>query len=86
MFSFNYERCYTCRDEKLLGESLELNDELQILLARHDAIAAGTPLPSETSKSLSSAKKPIEPPPVESNPAEDDKFEDDFDELARRSR
>ncbi|XP_042436672.1 TOM1-like protein 6 isoform X1 [Zingiber officinale] len=72
-------------DEKLLGESLELNDELQSLLARHDAIAAGTPLPSETSKSQPSATKPIEPPPFKSNPAEDDEFEDDFDELARRN-
>ncbi|XP_074564816.1 TOM1-like protein 6 [Curcuma longa] len=73
------------RDEKVLGESLELNDELQSLIARHDAIAAGTPLPPETSKSLPSAAKPIKPPPVESNPAEDDDFEDDFDELARRN-
>ena len=34
-----------CRDEELLARGLELNDSLQSLLARHDAIAAGSPLP-----------------------------------------
>ncbi|XP_042462278.1 TOM1-like protein 6 isoform X1 [Zingiber officinale] len=72
-------------DEKLLGEGLELNDELQSLLARHDAIAAGTPLPPEASKPLTQSKKPIEPPLVMSNPIEDDEFEDDFDQLAHRN-
>ncbi|XP_074568816.1 LOW QUALITY PROTEIN: TOM1-like protein 6 [Curcuma longa] len=72
-------------DEKLLGEGLELNDELQSLLARHDAIAAGTPLLPEAAKPLPQSKKPIEPPPVISNPTEDDEFEDDFDQLAHRN-
>lgn len=31
------------RDEELLGRGLELNDSIQSLLARHDAIASGTP-------------------------------------------
>lgn len=34
------------RDEGLLAQSLELNDSLQGVLARHDGIAAGTPLPN----------------------------------------
>lgn len=40
--------CLGCgsRDEELLGQGLELNDSLQCLLAKHDAIASGSPLPS----------------------------------------
>lgn len=34
------------RDEELLGQGLELNDSLQSLLAKHDAIASGSPLPT----------------------------------------
>ncbi|KAL5550676.1 hypothetical protein UlMin_000852 [Ulmus minor] len=33
-------------DEELLARGLELNDNLQSLLARHDAIASGSPLPA----------------------------------------
>jgi len=33
------------RDEELLGRGLELNDSIQGLLARHDAIASGTVFP-----------------------------------------
>ncbi|KAG4922223.1 hypothetical protein GLYMA_18G210100v4 [Glycine max] len=33
----------TTGDEELLGRGLELNDSIQSLLARHDAIASGTP-------------------------------------------
>ncbi|XP_027929117.1 TOM1-like protein 6 isoform X2 [Vigna unguiculata] len=35
----------TTGDEELLGKGLELNDSIQSLLARHDAIASGTPFP-----------------------------------------
>lgn len=35
------------RDEELLGRGLELNDILQNLLAKHDAIASGLPIPTE---------------------------------------
>lgn len=38
---------YFVRDEELLGRGLELNDILQNLLAKHDAIASGSPLPSQ---------------------------------------
>ncbi|RRT76218.1 hypothetical protein B296_00004837 [Ensete ventricosum] len=50
------------RDEKLLGEALELNDSLQSLLAKHEAIASGSPLLHEQPKSLPQAKEPIEHP------------------------
>lgn len=35
-----------CRDEELLARGLELNDSLQSLLAKNDAIASGLPLPT----------------------------------------
>ncbi|XP_057733634.1 TOM1-like protein 6 [Arachis stenosperma] len=35
----------TTGDEELLGRGLELNDSIQSLLAKHDAIATGNPLP-----------------------------------------
>lgn len=37
----------TISDEELLGQGLELNDTLQGVLAKHDAIASGSPLPPE---------------------------------------
>ncbi|KAE9622281.1 hypothetical protein Lal_00036969 [Lupinus albus] len=47
----------TTGDEELLGRGLELNDSIQTLLARHDAIATGTPLPVQDA---SSSTMPIE--------------------------
>lgn len=35
-------------DEELLARGLELNDGLQIVLAKHDSIASGSPLPNQT--------------------------------------
>ncbi|KAF5747662.1 TOM1-like protein 2 [Tripterygium wilfordii] len=37
----------TTSDEELLCRGLELNDSMQILLAKHDAIASGSPMPSQ---------------------------------------
>lgn len=36
------------RNEELLKQGLEINDRLQSVLAKHDAIASGSPLPVET--------------------------------------
>ena len=38
--------CFYGRDEELLGRGLELNDGLQSVLAKHDSILSGAPLPN----------------------------------------
>ena len=45
------------RDEELLARGLELNDGLQSLLAKHDAIASGSTMPIEVT---SVSSKPTE--------------------------
>jgi hypothetical protein len=35
------------RDEELLKQGLDINDRLQGILVKHDAIASGSPLPVE---------------------------------------
>lgn len=76
--------CHDCRDEKLLGEALELNDNLQSVLAKHEAIASGSPLLHEQPKSLSQAKEPIKHPVASSSRVEDEDEDDEFAQLARR--
>ncbi|KAJ0258797.1 TOM1-like protein 6 [Hirschfeldia incana] len=50
----------TTVDDELLGRGLDLNDSLQILLARHDAIASGSPLPVQAAKPTDSSPKSSE--------------------------
>ncbi|XP_047334097.1 TOM1-like protein 6 [Impatiens glandulifera] len=47
----------TTGDEELLSQGLELNDSLQTILAKHDAIASGSPLPTQSIQTLS--PKPV---------------------------
>lgn len=76
------------RDEELLKQGLELNDRLQSVLTKHDAIASGSPLPVETpSREL----RREDPNPDPSTPithdikaqVEEDE-DDEFAQIARR--
>ena len=58
----------SCRDEELLGRGLELNDSIQSLLARHDAIASGAPLPIQGANS--STPLPIQGASSSTSPTE----------------
>ncbi|KAK8946966.1 hypothetical protein KSP39_PZI006711 [Platanthera zijinensis] len=75
-------------DEVLLGEGLVLNDNLQSVLAKHDAIISGSPIPRETSVS---AQEPttLSPATAVTKMFEEDGEEeedDEFSQLARRNR
>lgn len=77
------------RDEELLGRALTLNDRLQSVLIKHEAIASGSPLPIEASASSPGPSAPLRPPsPVElnQNPIEEEEEDEDdeFIQLARR--
>ncbi|PWZ18182.1 TOM1-like protein 2 [Zea mays] len=75
-------------DEDLLKQGLELNDRLQSVLTRHDAIASGSPLPVETPIREPQREDPNpEPstPITHDNKAQvEDDEDDEFAQIARR--
>lgn len=82
------------RDEEHLEQVLQLNDNLQSLLAKHDAIASGSPLPTEIPSPTPSPSTPVAPAPALGSPIpnrlkdeeeEEEDENDEFAQLARRS-
>ncbi|KQK05777.1 TOM1-like protein 6 [Brachypodium distachyon] len=76
-------------NEELLKQGLEINDRLQSVLAKHDAIASGAPLPVETPSrhEIPREETVLQPsaPPIAHNeaPVEEDE-EDEFAQIAKR--
>ncbi|KAK0584869.1 hypothetical protein LWI29_020043 [Acer saccharum] len=60
----------TTGDEELLGQGLELNDSLQTILAKYDAIAFGSPLPTQVTN-LSTKPSEVCAPSQKSTEASD---------------
>ncbi|WVZ98930.1 hypothetical protein U9M48_044300 [Paspalum notatum var. saurae] len=77
-------------DEELLKQGLEINDRLQIVLAKHDAIASGSPLPVETAigelRIEDPNPGPSTPPIGHDSKAKVEEDEDDDDEFAQIAR
>ncbi|KAK3135293.1 hypothetical protein QOZ80_5BG0417170 [Eleusine coracana subsp. coracana] len=75
-------------DEELLKQGLEINDRLQSILAKHDAIASGSPLPVETPHRDELHREDPVPqpstPPIANEKAPDEEDDDEFAQIARR--
>ncbi|KAL3633362.1 hypothetical protein CASFOL_000583 [Castilleja foliolosa] len=54
-------------DEELLGQGLDVNDSLQIVLARYDSIASGSPMPPTPEVTNDMAPEKHEPSPQSSS-------------------
>ncbi|CAH2074655.1 unnamed protein product [Thlaspi arvense] len=81
------------RDEDVMARGLELNDSLQVVLARHDAIASGVSLPmlqqppkaKETGDAAALVSEPFSSSSSsESDTDEGEQVENDFMHLAKR--
>lgn len=90
----------TTVDDELLGRGLDLNDSLQILLARHDAIASGSSLPvlalkpadsspksseAKDSSSIAGSSSPV-PATVSTGKSPVDEEDEEEDEFAQLAR
>jgi len=77
-------------DEELLKQGLEINDGLQSVLAKHDAIASGSPLPVETPsreelRTEDQNQQPSTPAIPHDNKVQvEEDEEDEFAQIARR--
>ncbi|CAA7033374.1 unnamed protein product [Microthlaspi erraticum] len=81
----------TTADEDVMARGLELNDSLQVVLARHDAIASGVSLPllqapetSSAAAALASDSDSSSSSSSESETDESDQLHYDFMQLAKR--
>jgi hypothetical protein len=70
------------RDEQVLAEALTLNDSLQNVITKHEAIALGNMLPEPAPVAPPPvAAPPVAPPPIAPIPiAEETKAEEDEDD------
>ncbi|ESQ52506.1 hypothetical protein EUTSA_v10016346mg [Eutrema salsugineum] len=89
-------------DDELLGRGLDLNDSLQTLLAKHDAIASGSPLPAvqalkpadsspksseaKDSSSITGSSSPIPTTVSTGKSPIDEEYEEEEDEFAQLAR
>ncbi|XP_062231651.1 TOM1-like protein 6 isoform X2 [Phragmites australis] len=76
-------------DEELLKQGLEINDRIQSVLAKHDTIASGSPLPVETPSREDIRRE--DPTPQPSAPAtahtkapDEEDEDDEFAQIAKR--